>query len=88
MTEEQHQTPPLELVEQWASEHFGEPVRITNAHSGPYIATKAADWAIKRCVDWLYDYPDTGMFPPSPEWLAEKIEEELLTTNNRRTTHD
>ena len=53
MTEEQHQTPPLELVEQWASEHFGEPVRITNTHSGPYIATKAADWRLEQVIYWF-----------------------------------
>jgi len=31
----------------------------------------AYDLGIKYCVDWLYNYPDTGMFPPSSEWLPK-----------------
>jgi hypothetical protein len=38
----------------------------------------AYDLSTKRCVDWLYGYPDAGMFPPAPEWLGEEMEKELL----------
>ena len=38
----------------------------------------AYDKGIQACIDWLLNYPETGMFPPSPEWLGEELEKQLL----------
>ena len=57
MTNQQHPgTPPLEMLQQWASEYWGNPGEYLG-NGEKYIATKAAQWSadqeLEACCEWL-----------------------------------
>ena len=63
--------------------------QVRNEKSGGFtqddLMRTAYDRGVQACVDWLLDYPETGMFPPAPEWLGEKMEKELLAHNENNS---
>ena len=57
MTNQQHPiTPPLEMLQQWASEYWGNPGECLG-NGEKYIAAQSAQWGadqeLEACCEWL-----------------------------------
>ena len=56
MTNQQHPiTPPLEMLQQWASEYWGNPGECLG-NGEKYIATKAAQWSADQELEACCEY--------------------------------
>ena len=85
MTEQQQHpiTPPPELVEQWATEYWGDPRKRTlgDGRSGQYIATKAAQWGWQQrdatVPQELQERADQEL-DACCEWLAQETPEPYI----------
>lgn len=83
MTDQQHPiTPPPELLQQWATEYWGNPGESIGCGE-KYIATQAARWGadqeLEACCEWmdnhLFSSPSTPLRAarrPKPPSLAEE----------------
>ena len=96
MTNQQHPiTPPLEMLQQWASEYWGNPGECLG-NGEKYIATKAAQWSADQelaacCVlmdEWGLDGEDLMQCrrPKSPS-LKEQALLQLDTLNADLAMH-
>ena len=89
MTDQHPITPPLELLQQWATEYWGNSGESIG-QGKKYIATQAARWGADReldeCVKWMKVHIHSGSYlskqlraarRPKPPSLAEEALEAL-----------
>ena len=69
MTNQQHPiTPPLEMLQQWASEYWGNPGECLG-NGEKYIATKAAQWSADQELEAIFEMVGQQSLPEEDRYL-------------------
>lgn len=100
MTENHPITPPPELLQQWATEYWGNPGESIGKGE-KYIATQAARWGadqeLEACSQWIHGWYGNGSREvvgnlyvarrPKPPSLAEQAFAALSKIENNEATY-
>jgi hypothetical protein len=90
MTDQHPITPPSELLQQWATEYWGNPGESIGCGE-KYIAIKAAQWGadteLEACCQALYSrYVNTGLLPAIAETVSQEMRDWLRAARRPKPT--